>query len=55
MTKTLIAIMALSLAGLAGLAGCSVNYSPTEITFSQTVSGEGKGTMKTDAKGLTTV
>ena len=32
------------------IAGCSVNYSPTEVTFSQT----GSGTMKTDAHGLTT-
>ena len=32
------------------LASCSVNYSPTEVTFSQT----GSGTMKTDAQGLTT-
>ena len=47
MRKILIAIMALM---LAGLAGCSVNYSPTEITFSQS----GGGTMTTDAKGLTT-
>ena len=39
---------------IAVLAGCSVNYSPTEIAFNQTVSGSGKGEMKTDAKGLTT-
>jgi len=32
------------------LTSCSVNYSPTEITFNQT----GSGTMKTDAQGLTT-
>ena len=47
MTKTLIAIMALT---LTPMAGCSVNYSPTESTFNQS----GNGTMKTDAKGLTT-
>ena len=32
------------------LASCSVNYSPTEVTFNQT----GNGTMETDATGLTT-
>jgi len=47
--KTLLALCTILL-----LAGCSVNYSPTEIAFNQTVSGSGKGEMKTDAKGLTT-
>ena len=35
------------------LTSCSVNNSPTEITFSQSTGG-GNGTMRTDAKGLTT-
>ena len=35
------------------LTSCSVNYSPTEVTFNQNTGG-GNGTMRTDAKGLTT-
>ena len=35
------------------LTSCSMNYSPTEITFNQNTGG-GNGTMRTDAKGLTT-
>jgi len=35
------------------LTSCSLNYSPTEITFNQNTGG-GNGTMRTDAKGLTT-
>jgi len=36
------------------LTSCSVNYSPTDIAFDQTLSGSATGEMQTDAQGLTT-
>jgi len=50
MIKTLIAGLTLGLL----LVGCSVNYSPTDVAFNQTTNGSSKGTMRTDAQGLTT-
>jgi len=50
MIKTLIAGLTLGLL----LVGCSLNYSPTDVAFNQTTNGSSKGTMRTDAQGLTT-